>query len=383
MHTGLRATTSSAAPGAAPATTWVLRLRAAALAGLPRMYRPDEGLFAFTLRGPTPQRRAGRSARYTAIVLLGLRQEDPADVRRVLHGTAPEALCGRLIDCLPENESLGDTALIAWAAAAWQHPRAARAQAWLVVRLSERKTPYCVDLAWALAALGHDPRPAVTELAGQTAARLRAVQGAGGLFPHWVGKRRSLRAHVACFADQVYPIHALSEHSRRAGAAADLHAAQRCAARICALLGPAGQWWWHYDVRSGRVLEPYPVYAVHQHAMAPLALLALRTAGGPDLSSYIGRGLAWLRACPELDGGSLVDGERELIWRKVARREPVQLARRVQALASRVHPQCRVPLDWALRPTAIDYEVRPYELGWLLYAWGPAQAAAWSGEDRA
>ena len=36
---------------------------------------------------------------------------------------------------------------------------------------------------------------------------------------------------------------------------------------------PHGQWWWHYDVRDGSVVERYPVYSVHQHAMAPMALL--------------------------------------------------------------------------------------------------------------
>ena len=60
---------------------------------------------------------------------------------------------------------------------------------------------------------------------------------------------------------------------------------------ICELQGPDGQWWWHYDTRTGKVVEGYPVYSVHQDSMAPMALLDLEDAGGPQHSEAITRGL--------------------------------------------------------------------------------------------
>jgi hypothetical protein len=123
------------------------------------------------------------------------------------------------------------------------------------------------------------------------------------------------------------------------------------------------------------VLEGYPVYAVHQDSMAPMALFALHDAGGRDFRENAARGLSWLGASPELQGGTLIDRGAGLIWRKVARREPRKLARYLQAAASRIHPSLRVPgLDRLLPPTAVDDEDRPYHLGWILHAFPPARA---------
>jgi hypothetical protein len=125
------------------------------------------------------------------------------------------------------------------------------------------------------------------------------------------------------------------------------------------------------------LVEAYPVYAVHQDAMAPLGLLALENAGGGTVGESIRRGLDWLERPPELGGGSLIDDAADLIWRKVARREPWKLSRGLQALASRLHPGLRVPgLDVLLPPGEVDYEDRPYHLGWLLHAWRDQAATA-------
>jgi hypothetical protein len=138
---------------------------------------------------------------------------------------------------------------------------------------------------------------------------------------------------------------------------------------MCTMQGPEGQWWWHYDVRTGRLIEGYPVYAVHQEAMGPMALLALRDAGGADHADAIAKGLDWLARPPEIPG-SLIDTQTGIIWRKVARHEPFKVTRTAQALASRLHPSLRVPgLGWVARPGWVDYECRPYEMGWILHAW--------------
>jgi hypothetical protein len=192
-----------------------------------------------------------------------------------------------------------------------------------------------------------------------------------GTFPHALPRHSlgQLRAHVGCFADQVYPIQALARHHAVTGDPDSLRAADRCAARIVQLQGPAGQWWWHYDVRTGDVVEGYPVYSVHQHAMAPMALFDLAEAGGTDHSGAISAGLSWLADHPEVSA-PLLDAPSGAIWRKVGRREPRKAVRKIRSVTTAASPRLRLGLlDRVFPPTRIDYECRPYELGWLLYAW--------------
>lgn len=354
------------------------RARALALAALGRMYRRGEGLFGFRLRR-TPQGPAleGESRRYTAIAAIGLSGEREKDVQAVL-GRSLHSLADDLLQDVAGAVSLGDASLTLWVAALLNRPGRDRALA-RVMALSplegERPT---VDLAWTLAALCLDPAAPAAELRESLAARLRdAFVPESGIFPHVVGRRGGLRSHVACFADLVYPIQALSLHARLTGDRRSRALAGRCAERICRCQGPAGQWWWHYDVRTGAVVEGYPVYAVHQDAMAPMALSALKECGGGDFGEHTQRGLEWLESAPELSGGSLVDDAQGVIWRKVGRREPGKLSRTLQALASGLDPRFRVPgLDRLFPAREVDFESRPYHMGWLLHAF-PASGAGW------
>jgi hypothetical protein len=177
------------------------------------------------------------------------------------------------------------------------------------------------------------------------------------------------RAHVGCFADQVYPIQALARFAAATGDARALEASAACAQRIVELQGTAGQWWWHYDTRTGNVVEGYPVYSVHQHAMGPMALFDLAEAGGPDHGPAIAKGLDWIHDHPE-SAESLIDESRGVIWRKIGRRERRKAVRTLRAVTTAIRPGFRLDrLDRMFPPGPIDHECRPYELGWLLYAW--------------
>jgi hypothetical protein len=333
------------------------------------MYRPDERLFIFTLRRVGSQTRAeGLSPRYTAITLLGLAAESPATTNIVLHGQSLSDVGDRLATDVAGYENVGDVALTLWALLAIKHSRADAALKRLVRLNPAEGTLPVVELAWSLSALATADDPETTDLTARVRARLLAAFNPGaGVFPHVVGPQSRLRKHVACFADQVYPIQALSLLASRRVDRAALDAASTCAKRICDAQGAEGQWWWHYDSRTGAVLEGYPVYAVHQDSMAPMALLALKSAGGPDHSLAMSRGFSWLSASPELNGGSLIDTDAGLIWRKVARREPGRISRYVQAAAAAIHPEFRIGgIERVFPPAAIDFEDRPYHLGWLL-----------------
>jgi hypothetical protein len=369
-----------------PIVSSVADLRDLAIRGLAHMYRPEDGLFAFRVR----RRRKelvleGSSRRYTAIALIGLAGEDEAVQASVLAGIGVREVCARLVSGLDGLENLGDVALVLWAACAAGYPERGCVTERLLAYQPDEAAHPTVEVAWALAALCADLDAAVGPLRMRLAQRLIAsLEPRSGMFPHDLGGRpEGFRGHVCCFADLVYPVYALARYAQVFGDAGAREVALHCASQIRAHQGPDGQWWWHYDRRSGDVIERYPVYAVHQDAMAPMALFALESAAGVDLRFPIAKGLAWLGHAPELGGGTLLDAGAGVIWRKVARREPAKLSRYAQAAASRVHPALRTPgLDVLFPACVVDYEDRPYHLGWLLHAWPAARATRWDERAR-
>jgi hypothetical protein len=360
---------------------FVDRIRSMAVRSLARMYRPEERLFVFRLRqdGGTIVSE-GLSRRYTAITLIGLAEEETPTITEVLGAHDLHAVYGRLLEGIAQATNLGDVALTLWAGSAIGHPGRRLAAERLRTLHPETKAHPTVELAWVLSALTEDDG-AADDIRETTARRLLAsFNRHTSVFPHVIGGERqnSVASHVSCFADLVYPTQALSFYARRTGSSEARDTARACADYMCRMQGPDGQWWWHYDYRTGRVLERYPVYAVHQDSMAPMALFAAAEAAGQSYDEAIRRGLLWLESSPELGAGTLVDDRADLIWRKVARREPNKLSRYAQAFASRVSKNLRVPgLDVLFPPRTVDYEDRPYHLGWVFTAFPPARAARW------
>jgi hypothetical protein len=352
----------------------VSEMRRIAVDELHRTYLPEQRLFAFTLRRTdTMIAVEGQSLRYSAIVLIGLAGESGETSQRALHGESRLGMCHHLVEHAAHADNLGDVALALWAARLLGH------EGWN--RLHQRMCQLdpvaghhpTVEVAWALTATCANPDLTVDRaLADKIAGRLmQSYQARSAMFPHWPMDlpANRLRGHVVCFADLVYPIVALSHFGSLTRTDQAVGIARACARRMCALQGPNGQWWWHYDHRSGRVLEEYPVYAVHQDAMAPMALIAAQQASGECFDEWIDRGLQWLCHSPEINA-SLIDGQAKIIWRKVCRREPGKLTRSLQAIASRIHPSLRVPLvNQVFPPVCVDFESRPYHMGWILYAW--------------
>ncbi|MGW1589863.1 hypothetical protein [Streptomyces sp. NPDC002386] len=364
------------------------RLLTVAESGLPSMLLPGKEAFAFTMAGHrspdgswTLERR-GTSTRYAAITALGVRFLPEERQRTVLGGRSAQEFTGLLIESLPAVTNLGDAALIAWAAADTGHPKLSDALDRMRALDEEGRPQYTVEAAWVLSALAaaHGTVDVEDRLTAARDRLLRARIGNSPLFPHATGPGLVpwYRAHVSCFADQTYPLQALA----RAHACGDgdgdpeaLAAAEACAARICELQGDGGQWWWHYDARTGGVVEGYPVYSVHQHAMAPTALFDLADAGGTDFAASVRKGLGWMTDVPELAGQPgrqepLILDELGVTWRKVFRGDPKKAVRAARGLGTRVVPNLRLtPLDRVYRPVSVDRECRPYEFGWMLHAW--------------
>jgi len=353
------------------------QLIALAQRGLSQMHRDHASAFVQTSRGIRTERGSilhgeGDNLRYAAIVALGLGLMSEEDQRRVLNGSTAIELAARTAKRAHGHPDPGAVALAAWAAAEVTGSFEPGLFDQLSAVLRSGEPVPTVDASWILtAALAARSLGETTALTNRAADRLAQTQGEGGLFPHMLPASASgrFRAHVGCFADQVYPIQSFARLSAATGEVAALDVANRCAARICELQGPAGQWWWHYDSRTGDVVEGYPVYSVHQHAMAPMALFDLADAGGADHAPDIALGLEWLQTHPEVMD-ELISEKHGVVWRKVGRREPPKAVRSISAVTTSMRPGLHVPaLDKVFPPERIDYECRPYELGWLLYAW--------------
>ena len=143
----------------------------------------------------------------------------------------------------------------------------------------------------------------------------------------------------------MYPIQALARLHRSADDPEALAVAGTVAGAICSAQGAGGQWWWHYDSRTGAVVEGYPVYSVHQHAMGPMALLDLADAGGDGhLDADPPRACAgWpSRPRPGQPPGQLILDEPPITWRKVARADPRKVVRGLRAASTRIVPGARV-----------------------------------------
>lgn len=341
----------------------------------------DNGEFVFTVTGQAQPaggwrlQRAGTSLRYGAITALGLLRLPEPDQRTVLAGMTADDLVSQLVKQIDEISGLGDAALVCWAAAEGSHPDTEHALQRLAVLDRTERPVDVVSAAWVVSALVA-ARPLADVERHLAAARQRLLAARGpAIYPHTTGPGAPwYRAHVGSFADQVYPIQALARLHRSADDPEALAVAGTVAQAICSAQGPAGQWWWHYDSRTGAVVEGYPVYSVHQHAMGPMALLDLADAGGDGQLGAIRRGLRWLAGPPEAAQSAspvqLVLDDPPITWRKVARADHRKVVRGLRAASTRIVPGARVAaLDRVYPPGVVDHECRPYELGWLLYTW--------------
>jgi hypothetical protein len=353
-------------------------LTATAVKGLARYYRHCPQEFHYTVRKdaqgrPRPQ---GYSIRYAAISQIGIsrwlqhHQADPAPLPDLHRKVATR---------IATIGNLGDAALWVWAACESGHDSTGPFIGHLV-RLWESQAPGCnaTEFAWVLMAcvLVHERCPEhraqIEGLLREAEAQLRRLfSPRSGLFGRHAraGWLERLAGRIACFADQVYPIAAYARYGAVFDDPQALQMAGRAVETLCRLQGLRGQWWWHYDTETGQVCEEYPVFSVHQQAMAPMAILAYDQATGQDHREAIDAGLGWIAGNNELEE-DLVHPEIGVIWRDIERREPLKASRIVRAVS------CAAGLrslhhwtDKCCIGFRVNRECRPYELGWTLYAW--------------
>jgi hypothetical protein len=358
---------------AGPARVEVEQLIDLSIQGLGPMFNLESGQFCHRLvRTRAGMRQEDLSPRYTAITLLGLCEFEKSG------GESPfpiSALLDRLLGNGDWPASAGDFGLLLWLTVV----RAPDKLPSLLTRLTaedifsrhvDLRQGRTMELAWLLTGLSYvalSPQPGlpdVSDLAIRAYKLLIRNQGQGGFFGHLntstssVGK---LRGWLGSFADQVYPILALTRFSEAFEQPEALERALACGVGICRAQGPLGQWWWHYDSRGGTVASMYPVFSVHQEGMAPMALFALAESTGHSFDEAIYRGLEWIGGANELET-DMRDFVHHLIWRRI---HPVPaFSMKVDVALSHL----RAHRDASHRKMDILHECRPYELGWLLYA---------------
>ena len=352
----------------------VRELKSLAVKGLSPMLDEQKQLFCYRLiRTETGFAREGLSPRYTIMTLLGLQEferdgeHSPFDMQALYRSITKDT------SWIP---GIGDLGLTIWLIAAFEPEgleeffrRTSLETA--LDRYADARQGRTTELAWFLAGLAHAALacpatiPNLTDLAVEAYHRLKENQGEYGFFGHMSATKSVpgfLRGRIGNFADQIYPIYSMAKFATAFSVEEPLGSALECASAICGAQGPLGQWWWLYDSRSGETSSRYPVYSVHQQGMAPMGLFALEEATGQNFQDAIYRGLAWIYGPNEL-GADMRDFSHNLIWRCILPKN--RQSKYWDTILSLVRPP---NLDAPVGPLEILYEDRPYELGWLLYA---------------
>ncbi len=339
------------------------------LRGLKRM-TDGRGLFCVerVTGDPAPK---GTSIRYTLMCLLGLQTADENGFQIGLDVRMIEAAVLREIDS--PTLKAGDIGLYLWMDARRGGSRTRDLLGRLKILL-HRGGGYPglegMQLAWLVQGLAlsveangsRDARQALDQVLHYILNRNRSRSG---LFYHFgaTGPRR----RFPNFATEIYTILALTTVARLGWHDGALSAARTAADRLRSLQLADGGWPWLYDADRASVVEAYEVYSVHQHAMAPMAFLALwEVSGDKEYLDAAASGIPWLYGGNDLKV-LMVDQGEQFIYRSVRRRSPWDrlflLGNTGAALlfGRGVSRQARF--------LELNATCRPYELGWLLEAW--------------
>ena len=346
-------------------------LRPFCLAGLQHALSPDRNLYCRQLRDTTwDVTWATEDLTSTAICLLGLDRAgvSPADV-----GLDVSATLAALVGSARAHGYNGAMGLVIWANAVCDGmpvDELLREAGFALADFDRAVAPLTsMETAWLTSGLIHEQRrsqtaavegwvaAAVAELLSRYRRDTRVMAHASGAAP----LSHRLRRNVANFADQVYSVQAFSFAALAVGHDDAGRCGAELAGRMVELQGDRGQWWWHYDPRDGGVAQAYPVYSVHQHGMAPMALAAVKATGKADHADAADLSRRWLTS-NEM-GVSLIDQAAQTVWRDI---EYVEggwsgLCRRVRSVLGWKREDERPRLK-------VNFETRPYEWAWCLYA---------------
>lgn len=357
---------------------------------LDKMYYEDALRFCYTIRKGINEKDPP-SFRYTAITLLGL---DQAKQWGLPVGFPLDKICADLTLHAAEEKDLGNKALALWAAltlrceAADKALDALLAHNGFITNMQEGVVRSC-ELAWVVYSLAmawaemEQPGGSLARASLKDVVWRRLLEGINTLRSQRNGRtglfqcaaishendllRHRMKTTSGFFDSQVYGAMALARAGQVLGNTEFLQEAYGTVQTILRHQGKYGEWPWHYNVRNGTIIDPYPIFSVHQDGMGPMVLLEVGEALGIAFQEAVERSLTWVFGLNELQI-PLIDWEREIIWRAQRRRGTLQ---RIMQVNRAMH-HYRVPfvanLLRAVPGLTIQYECRPYHLGWVLYA---------------
>jgi hypothetical protein len=344
------------------------------LAGLRRCWLPDRQTWShkYHLDGRMPPNESipHSDLYYSLNVMLGLARVRPA-LAAEPYDLAPllESLCSAAARHPMRNGAWG---MALWAAAELDLDTPAAAMHGLsalgvdpscAVGWTAQDIGLTVSGACAQARRDPSQRPLARVLGSLLLTHFR---GSGALFRD---SGRGGRRHFATFATQVYAALALYHYGELFEDARAIEAANSCAAKLIALQGAAGEWPWFYGPHSDRVLDPYEVYSVHQHGMAPALLHHAVQHGVPGAREAIVKGFGWIFGANQM-GLSMLVPNLQLIYRSQARRgvHATRQARLARATIAVITGRD----NWSASGDSlrVTQEMRSYEFGWLLWSFG-------------
>jgi hypothetical protein len=221
------------------------------------------------------------------------------------------------------------------------------------------------DLSWLLwGALRALEAGVDNGLVAELRTTLRRLEG-----PALARHRRSrVRGDLVSFGSTVYYLRVLHEHARVLGDRESRARFEHGVRTALGFQGQHGEWPWLLSVSRGHALDVYPVYTVHQLAMAMLFLLpALDDGAVEGVGEAICRSYRWVLGENEI-GALFAQEDPFIVYRSLERREPLPKLTRFARATGRNRFGRPSPSEPARR-TRVNREWRSYEGGWLLYTW--------------
>ena len=201
------------------------------------------------------------------------------------------------------------------------------------------------------------------ELAYMARQLLFVCYGGFGVFRsiHHQRQLSKKKTRYGTFSDQAFAMYAFMRYAQAFDDPQSMEIALECAKHMVRKQGELGQWWSLFDAHTGEVARKYPVYSLHQDALAPMVLFGLGERTGEDFSDDINDGVLWLHRRNEVDI-HMVSKSLHVIW------EGVHEAKKKLYTEDIVPPKnIRLTKD-KTRPLDVGFECRPSHLGWLLFA---------------
>lgn len=175
------------------------------------------------------------------------------------------------------------------------------------------------------------------------------------------------RRRFATFATQTYLTIACYVYFDYSGDKRALALANACVEKLISLQGPQGEWPWFYHVPSGRIVDFYEVYSVHQDGMAPAFLEHAERHSVPGASDALRRGFGWIFGDNQL-GEDMLRPELGMIVRSQLRRGEAdsKLPRFLRGSFAALTGRSATLAD--PRNLTLRLECRSYHLGWILWS---------------